>query len=334
MDNAPPRINPYVQQMVAGTNGRLYKHRINKLASYPIPDLPFKIEKRESLFLDVGCGWGRWMLSAARQGAVPVGIDIKLEAARATKQVLKDCGYKGYVVVSNLDSLPFNRKVFDVIWSYSVLQHVHKVKAALAIKEMFRVQECEGRVILEFPLKTGIWNRIIRLLRKGDLIEENDESWCVRYYSLKELKLLLSEKSEFLKFWSHCFFGIGFQPVDLKYASWYYHPIIWSSLLLAKLANRLPFLLPLSDSIYLETRGLSEDLEDNSSLSSLDSFFQAHHSDNWSNLSLIDLLCCPITKGPLILSEDRKRLISDKAGVSYPIEEDIPILIDEAASPL
>lgn len=46
---------------------------------------------------------------------------------------------------------------------------------------------------------------------------------------------------------------------------------------------------------------------------------------------LLEILVCPVTKGPLRYDAERQELISDKAGLAYPIRDGIPImLIDEA----
>ena len=46
---------------------------------------------------------------------------------------------------------------------------------------------------------------------------------------------------------------------------------------------------------------------------------------------LLDILVCPATKGPLRYDADAKELISDRAGLAYPIRDGIPImLVDEA----
>ena len=41
---------------------------------------------------------------------------------------------------------------------------------------------------------------------------------------------------------------------------------------------------------------------------------------------LIELLVCPVTKGPLTLDAVRQELISKSARLAYPIREGIPIL--------
>ena len=46
---------------------------------------------------------------------------------------------------------------------------------------------------------------------------------------------------------------------------------------------------------------------------------------------LLEILACPITKTPLRYDADKQELISDKAGLAFPIREGIPImLVDEA----
>lgn len=46
---------------------------------------------------------------------------------------------------------------------------------------------------------------------------------------------------------------------------------------------------------------------------------------------LLELLVCPVTKGPLIYQRDTQELISRSARLAYPIRDGIPImLVDEA----
>ena len=46
---------------------------------------------------------------------------------------------------------------------------------------------------------------------------------------------------------------------------------------------------------------------------------------------LLEILACPLTKTPLRYDAARQELISDKAGLAFPIRDGIPImLVDEA----
>jgi len=46
---------------------------------------------------------------------------------------------------------------------------------------------------------------------------------------------------------------------------------------------------------------------------------------------LIELLVCPVTKGPLIYSENKDELISRSARLAYPVRSGIPVLIEAEA---
>ena len=46
---------------------------------------------------------------------------------------------------------------------------------------------------------------------------------------------------------------------------------------------------------------------------------------------LLDILACPICKGPLKLSADKTELISKGAGLAYPIRDGIPVMLEEQA---
>ena len=46
---------------------------------------------------------------------------------------------------------------------------------------------------------------------------------------------------------------------------------------------------------------------------------------------LLEILVCPLTKAPLRYDAGRQELISEQAGLAYPIRDGIPImLVDEA----
>ena len=49
---------------------------------------------------------------------------------------------------------------------------------------------------------------------------------------------------------------------------------------------------------------------------------------------LLDVLVCPLTKGPLQYDRVANELISRNAGLAYPIRDGIPIMLAEEARPL
>ncbi len=49
---------------------------------------------------------------------------------------------------------------------------------------------------------------------------------------------------------------------------------------------------------------------------------------------LIELLVCPVTKGPLTLNAERQELVSKSARLAYPIRDGIPMLLETQARTL
>ena len=49
---------------------------------------------------------------------------------------------------------------------------------------------------------------------------------------------------------------------------------------------------------------------------------------------LIDILVCPVTKGPLIYDRERDELISKSARLAYPIRDGIPVMLEDEAREL
>ncbi len=46
---------------------------------------------------------------------------------------------------------------------------------------------------------------------------------------------------------------------------------------------------------------------------------------------LLEILVCPVTKGPLIYDRERQELISKRARLAYPIRNGIPVMLPEEA---
>lgn len=49
---------------------------------------------------------------------------------------------------------------------------------------------------------------------------------------------------------------------------------------------------------------------------------------------LLDLLVCPVTKGPLVYDKAHQELVSRAARLAYPIRDGIPIMLEEEAREL
>ena len=49
---------------------------------------------------------------------------------------------------------------------------------------------------------------------------------------------------------------------------------------------------------------------------------------------LLEILVCPVTKGPLVYDRERAELVSRSARLAYPIRDGIPVLLEEEARKL
>lgn len=49
---------------------------------------------------------------------------------------------------------------------------------------------------------------------------------------------------------------------------------------------------------------------------------------------LLEVLICPISRGPLIYDAEASELVSKKAGVAYPIRDGVPIMLADEAREL
>jgi uncharacterized protein YbaR (Trm112 family) len=49
---------------------------------------------------------------------------------------------------------------------------------------------------------------------------------------------------------------------------------------------------------------------------------------------LLDLLVCPLTKSSLRYDRERNELVSERAGLAYPVRDGIPIMLVEEARTL
>ena len=49
---------------------------------------------------------------------------------------------------------------------------------------------------------------------------------------------------------------------------------------------------------------------------------------------LVEILVCPVTKGPLVYDRERQELVSKSAGLAYPIRDGIPVMLEGEARAL
>jgi len=52
------------------------------------------------------------------------------------------------------------------------------------------------------------------------------------------------------------------------------------------------------------------------------------------DIKLLELLACPLTKGPLIWDPSRSELVSRAAKLAYPVRDGIPVMLPSEARPV
>ena len=46
---------------------------------------------------------------------------------------------------------------------------------------------------------------------------------------------------------------------------------------------------------------------------------------------LLEILVCPVTKGPLVYDKAKQELVSKSARLAYPIKDGIPVMLEDEA---
>jgi SAM-dependent methyltransferase len=103
--------------------------------------------------LDIGCGFGSFVLVARQKGIDAIGIDIanfEIEFARERLHLLRPQENPEYVyqLGSGL-SLPFSDEQFDVVTLWNILEHIPDNQVLL--EEVSRILRPKGRVYIVCP---------------------------------------------------------------------------------------------------------------------------------------------------------------------------------------
>jgi SAM-dependent methyltransferase len=242
-------IDPQVQSLVAHTCGYLYAPLVNQLTEYPIPQLRLPSSSGQVL-LDIGCGWGRWSIAAARKGYRPIGLDPSLRHALAAQRVSRQLAAACHFVVADARYLPFAARSLDVVFSYSVLQHFSKVDARTAFQSIGQVLKAGGTSFIQMPNAFGM-RSLYHQARRGF---GPGVSFEVRYWTPRELAAAFSDAIGPASLSVDGFFGLGIQKSDIAMLRPQHRLVVHSSEALRWLADRIPALSTLADSLYVTAR--------------------------------------------------------------------------------
>jgi SAM-dependent methyltransferase len=240
----PDEVDPFVQNVLVGSCGNLYKKLRHNLRTYPIPDIELP-EGEGRLLLDVGSGWGRWCVAAARRGYVPVGIDARLGAARAARRVARQCGARAYFLVADARSMPFEDDSFDVVYSFGVLQHFPEEEVLRSLDEIRRVLKPGGRSLVQMASSFGVRAILRKLFMPRELTD------YARCWSPGALREKFGARIGPTEISAHAYLTLNACPADLPLLPWSSRLIVRVSEALRSLARGVPPLRYVADSMYV-----------------------------------------------------------------------------------
>lgn len=240
----PTEVHPLVRAIQGATSGYMFYAARDRFASYPIPDIRLPEGKGQRL-LDIGCNWGRWSVSAAQKGYRVTGIDPSFGALVVAKRVCRQLGVEADFICADARHLPFPPHSFDVVYSYSVIQHFSKDNARNALREVARVLKTDGTAMIQMPNRYGI-RCLYHQIRKARTAEE---MFSVRYWTPSELLRAFTETIGPSRLTIDGFFGLGVQAKGSEN----FLPRHRAIVRLSEFLRRRPWLAAVADSLFVHS---------------------------------------------------------------------------------
>jgi ubiquinone/menaquinone biosynthesis C-methylase UbiE len=243
-------IDSFVNDWIVNTNGNLYWRMRGALPRYPIPDWPFESGDGRVL-VDIGCGWGRWSIAAARAGFKPIGMDVHIDALAAASRVAKQFGVQADFICSDAERLPFQHGEVDCVFSYSVLQHLDKARVLRIFQEIARVLKPGGICRVQLPNQFGLLS-IFRQFKRG-FREPESGTLEMRYWSRNSIRQGFQAVGfSDVAVHTEGFFSQNSQLSDLDLLSPIGKGIVLASHAGRKIAGVVPVLTRIADSLWIE----------------------------------------------------------------------------------
>lgn len=249
-DGSRQHIDDFVNDWIVNTNGNLYWRVRGRLPRYPIPHWSFGRGEGKRM-LEIGCSWGRWCIAAARAGFRPIGLDVHIDALAAATRVSKELQADADFVCADADVLPLESRSIDLVFSYSVLQHLEKERVRSTFREIARVLRPDGHCVVQLPNRLGPLS-ILQQAKRG-FREARRESFEMRYWSLREIRETLHEEGlRHVQIHADGFFSQNPQISDLDLLAPTGKLIVLTSYGGRKAADALPVLTRVADSLWIE----------------------------------------------------------------------------------
>lgn len=252
-------VDPFVNDWLVNTNGKLYWRARGRLRRYPIPDWQFRVGEGDVL-VDVGCGWGRWSIAAARAGFSPIGVDIHMDALAAGARVSQQIDARVDYVCGDAEHLPFRSGSINVVFSYSVLQHLERARVIRVFEEISRVLEPRGACLVQLPNMFGLYN-MFQQAKRG-FRDARAGSFEMRYWSRAVIRQMVEEAGLMnLRIRADGFLTQNPQLSDLDLLSPVGKVVVLASHAGRRASDVLPLLTRLADSLWVEAQAYPESRE-------------------------------------------------------------------------
>ena len=271
-----------------------------------------KSAKKNGLMLDLEPEGGRWLLEGTTKKYIPIGIAKNIEHARLVLKNLRTHGVNGYIVVSNKHDLPFQSDLFDLIWSYELCSFKGPAELSTFTETAHNILAKSGRIKIAVSSSRHI-----------------DADLDATQYNCSRNEYEATFAAYFSNVWSYARTCFNTLPAKsrLKHVSLLEKPKVALAMAISFLSKYFTVFSKFSDTNFIESRKIKG--PQNLRIA----HFLRHH---WlkENLNVVYLLQCPISGGPVYLSKDSKFVISDNAGVKYPVIDEVPVMLANVAVPM
>jgi len=123
----------------------LHELKIRDLALFALGDV------RGKKILDIGCGFGAYMLTIAKMSGNVSGQDISADHVSKSSMLLKENGFDADVKVGDAVKLLFEDSYFDIVFSADFFEHINYEQKNQVISEVYRVLKPGGVFIIKTP---------------------------------------------------------------------------------------------------------------------------------------------------------------------------------------
>jgi SAM-dependent methyltransferase len=240
-------VDPYVARLIVGTHGNLYRG-VGPLHRYPIPQFP-SIASAGSRLLDVGCNWGRWSLAAGAAGYDVTGVDPSFAAVTAARRIARQLDARAEYVVGDARRLPFADASFDVVFSYSVLQHFSRETVATVVAELDRVLAPKGVAYVQMTNRYGLRNTYNLARRRFS----EGAAFDVRYWRPGELRRAFGRIGP-TTIGVDGFFSLNPRATDVDLLPWRARAVVRASDAMRAVSRIAPPVGLAADSVWVEAR--------------------------------------------------------------------------------